>query len=654
MKLKPTPVFFILFALCSPLFAAGRHPAPVEDKQQPIIPASFATEKIEEVRPLPQMEEPQSLAVFLVAHPEGNPEKIIAVLSNHPELKLTLIFPARYFDTEPRRASISGFSLLQSSQQIEVALSLENEPVLPLLADLKMAGGQILKWGFNFSWPEDVAAQIARASGKYQKRWGLLPSGFYPPFLALSEKVVDISRKFRLNWVLARPDENWGVKFYGGTALLVAPKPPVLEELKLGSQAWADQMVHWTMTQPYVLIDTSQWENPSSDAVYLETLAKVWGKAETRHPLVTGTFFTDNLKHEYALSDTSNPFYTDYSGWVSTPQQKRAWAALSDARQVINTYQESGRANLQRLDAAVEEMCSAESGQFLLVVGQSAAAASFNERNFLATLGNIYRLCQTPVPPNLNTWFATRTWQKTVAKTPENDRPFFVEGPQSLTWNDPKGDDNGSGKYTYPFGPYAKGVFDLRELTVSWTESDVTVSASVVEPFADKPTNVVPLIDVYVDVNKLPNAGSTKPLRKRGESLIMPEAAWEFALALSPAATVLYQAVPGGMPRVIEMKNGETQTNLMTATFSRKLLRGDPRRWRLSAGLMGTENSQRLEEPVPAEISINAGEKNFGGAATNHQTPYIDLLSPTTDDQAERIGANETGGPLNMPYVEAQ
>src|SRR5207253_1856532 len=145
-------------------------------------------------------------------------------------------------------------------------------------------------------------------------------------------------------------------------ALLVPPRPPTIDELNLANKNWAERMAGWSAEQPFALVDTTRMEDPKSDQAYLEALVKKIAKSPSPKELITGEEFTTNLKDDLLLPKNADPFQNDFSAWVSASQQKRAWAALADARQALNTYQRSGHANLQRLDAAVEEMCAAESG----------------------------------------------------------------------------------------------------------------------------------------------------------------------------------------------------------------------------------------------------------------------------------------------------
>jgi hypothetical protein len=308
------------------------------------------------------------------------------------------------------------------------------------------------------------------------------------------------------------------------------------------------------------------------------------------------------------------------------------------------------------LDAAVEEMCNAESGAFLLDLGASAPIDAERERSFSATVANVYRLSDRPVPTTLNIWFGGHTWQKAgpATRSTQEDGPFFTAMTQSLTWNDLKGDDNGAGSYVYPLGPYPKGMFDLKSVNVQWDESTVTLTIAVENDFSIKALPIIPLGDIYIDVNKLADAGNIEGLPRRNNLMVPREAAWEYAVSLSPQRGTLYQAIPGSDARTIGTSKVQNRESSWSASFSRTKLRGDPKRWRLSVALMGTDNSPQAIDPAPVTFRPNATDRNFGGAVKSRVAPVIDLLAASTDEQTSAVTVNVNGGPLTLPFVDAQ
>ncbi|MBV9080588.1 MAG: hypothetical protein JO102_05655 [Elusimicrobia bacterium] len=593
---------------------------------------------------------PKRIGLFYMPHPSGDAAGLATILEQNKDLKVTLLFPTGYFDGEPRHTILSRFRVLQSSKQIEIGLTLDNEPALPLLADLKKAGGDVDKWGFPFAWPEDVAAQVARATGRYQKRWGQAPSGLCPPYGAASDAVIQVLRRFRLSWVLGRAGDPWGVRFFGGTAYLV-PEIFLPPDERMSGEAQARAAADAAFARPYTFVDGGLFPEAKLEKEFFQALAKAH-QADPAATFVTGEELANGLRDELKFPEHADPFSQDLSGWVASPLQKRAWQALSEARQVVETYKNSGRANLNRLDAAIEEMCVAESGGFLLSLAQEQEGTTLAERNFLATIANVYRLAGVAVPENLNTWFADRSLHRTSARSAENDRPFFVEGAQSLTWNDPKGDDNGQGQFTYPADRFPKGAFDLREVTVSWTETDVRFSVGVADPSALQSASVQPLADIYIDLNRLPDAGSTSLLSRRGNGQVERDAAWEYAVSVCPGGAALYQALPSG-ERLTVSQPASVSGGQFSATFPRRILRGDPRRWRLTVGLGGALPPQRGETPQAIPIEPTAGPRSFGGAPGPRQPPfYLDLLAPSSEIQAGRLRNYDSGVSI-LPFVEA-
>jgi hypothetical protein len=606
------------------------------------------------VTPPPTETPPPSQIVFVYyVSTGGDSDRLRDLLEQHLDFHPTLVFPPHYFDTDARKKSIDGFKVLQSSKQIEIALSLENEPNLPMLADVKVAGGAAVKWGFDFAWPDDVSAQIARASGQYQQRWSQQPAGLIPPYLAVSDAVVQAARRFHLAWVLGAPSDVWGRRDFSSTNLFIPPKID-LSGLTIGSREWTDRLVSDALAHGIAVINGRDWTDPETEIAVLQKLASAVEPKRNAADSLTAREAAAASPDIPDLPSDATPFVFDYGPWVKTSHQKLAWQALAQARTVLKNYRNSGLANLQRLDAALEEMHTAESGPFLLALGQSEVPLTLNEQNFLATLSNVYRLSGAPIPANLSHWFTNRGNQRMTTKAAEADRPFLIEGEQSLTWNDAIGDDFGDGHFQYPAGHYAKGAFDLDQFSVTWNDTDVTLEAIMKAPLGEKAANVVPLVDVYVDVNRLPDAGSVATLKGRVASAIQREAAWEYAVAMTPGTKLLYQAVPGGEARRLKAFHASSPPGTVSATLSRKDLRGDPRQWRMTVVVMGAEPGHG-DDLTPVRILATSGERNFGGAVPGREVPpFIDILAPTADDQISCLQSYSNGAKVFLPYVGVQ
>jgi len=601
---------------------------------------------------------PDGMAIFYTPHMNGNPENLLEILTENPDLKLTLVFPPNYFkQPESRKEFLPAFKALQSSGIIEIGLTLENEPILPLLTNIKLAGGNVKGWDFKFAWPNDISAQIARGSGIYQKRWGKMPSGFLPPFLSLSDPVLKALKGFRLNWVVAKPEYPAGVRFYKGTALFRPEIKPRFEEGSAESRAWVDAYVDWVLNQPFVYINSGLWDSAKTEINFLEKLSRKVSSGRIPLDVLTASELAQSIGDDHLLPEDLDLFNDDFSPWVKSSYQRLAWQALAEARQTVENYKNSGRANLKRLDAALEEIFTAESGPFLLALGQSEIQLVKNQRLFLATLANVYRLCGKKIPKGLNRWFSKRRWRRAQSSSKRDGQPFFVAGEKILTWNDPIGDDNGEGNYTYPLGRYPKGSFDLKKVSIQWTDNNVTFSITLRGLPLEKVHPILPMVDIYVDVNRLTGAGSTDTLKKRQSASIDKEAAWEYAVSFSPTSGALYQSVPGKDARKLLILQPRVNSKMkkFSVVISRKKLRGSPQEWRISVGLMGMEGVSTREEPIPVPILNQSGEKNFGGIVIGRKAPpYVDILAKSIQDQVKRLKPYAIGRQVTLPFVEVQ
>ncbi|MCC7073446.1 MAG: hypothetical protein IT383_19195 [Deltaproteobacteria bacterium] len=116
----------------------------------------------------------------------------------------------------------------------------------------------------------------------------------------------------------------------------------------------------------------------------------------------------------------------------------------------------------------------------------------------------------------------------------------------NLTLNDPKGDDNGPGSYTYPTdAAYKKGSFDLTEVEVKdkGTELEITigVNATFEDPWesAKWPTPgngfSLQMVQLYVDTDGKAGSGEQHALPGMNATFA-DDSRWEKVLIVSPQA----------------------------------------------------------------------------------------------------------------------
>ncbi|MGI9667304.1 MAG: glucodextranase DOMON-like domain-containing protein [Acidimicrobiia bacterium] len=210
---------------------------------------------------------------------------------------------------------------------------------------------------------------------------------------------------------------------------------------------------------------------------------------------------------------------------------------------------------------------------------------------------------------------------------------------------DPTGDDNGPGTYTYPtdqvFGP---GSYDLTRFTVGQSGEELVFEFEVNAPIVnswDSPTGLsIQSFDVYVDVDPGASNGARTLIDGRNASLSAGNG-WERALAVEgwPTFTALFEADASGTAN-------ETQPSMTILVFGdqgRVVVRidrslfpdGDPATWGYAVALMSQEGFpsagvRRVRDVLPTAQQWKIG----GGDASINATRILDLLWP--DDGAQQ------------------
>ena len=94
-------------------------------------------------------------------------------LSRRPWMKVTVLFPDHCFgDDEKSKRAKALFQTLVSSKQVEVVLTLPEQPVLPLIMDTaqaRISSTPLSALPPAFVWPEDVIDQVGVARDAYRR-----------------------------------------------------------------------------------------------------------------------------------------------------------------------------------------------------------------------------------------------------------------------------------------------------------------------------------------------------------------------------------------------------------------------------------------------------------------------------------------------------
>ncbi|MBW3666820.1 MAG: hypothetical protein KY394_04405, partial [Actinobacteria bacterium] len=233
--------------------------------------------------------------------------------------------------------------------------------------------------------------------------------------------------------------------------------------------------------------------------------------------------------------------------------------------------------------------------------------------------------------------------------------------------DDPTGDDNGPGTYSYPTDAvFLPGSFDLTSFTAGVEGEEVVFTFEVAAPIRnpwDSPVGLsVQTFDVYIDAD--PGAGTGARMLIDGRNAALEAGnGWEAALTVEGWDSALYLAGVNGDIQ-------ETKPTLGIVTLAEKgkvivrvpaglLPGGDPADWGYVAALLGQEGFPASGVRRVRDVEPSAAQYRFGGApagSVNH-TRIIDLAWPEeggvqggSGEQAAILGGapGYTGSPTDL------
>lgn len=409
-------------------------------------------------------------------------------------------------------------------ERLEPALRLEGDPILPLLA----------KRPFG-----DPAERIADAKERFRVALGSAPAGFVPGGGAVAPELFPAFKAMGLKWVATAEYEGSSVAWAQSGGVVLAPVPP-LESL--------DAL-------------------PKVPTAPIGALARDWAA---------------NARPAAKVRDWPT-WLGGYEAWESGPRAKRAWPLYEDAARAVESYQNSGSADLKALEDAAAQLYAAQAARHYRELPPAEADADF--RAFRGQLQAVYRkLKQTP-PESL---FAAAASQPGAADEQSTD-VHVSQGDDWLEIANPAGSLAKAPAGLPPVaGPPAER-FKLERLRVESTGAGTVFTFKVAKLDTSEdltpPPSAAPelgrlLLEAYLDVNRVPRAGATALLSDRVATVRFGDA-WEYALTISAWGAYLYRANPLGAPQPagrlaasVDAKRAEVRV-----TVPRSLLAGNPLRW---------------------------------------------------------------------------
>lgn len=512
----------------------------------------------------------------------------------YPDLRM-VIAVSPHFQTFLKDLHLkTQFQTLLKAGRLELALQIPNAPILPLLIDsgsakdATPAGTQLPDPAYAY--PDDVTQLIARSKAGFFKQWNFLPHGLVVPYGAASPKLVSLLERLGFNWMIGALEAPATDGPYQSGPLMIWDGTPASPPAPLPQGEGGQRPGEATVVRVW---DERQMKERPLDGWVMEIRAK---NGMFLLPQDSGVAAAPmNQKTSWKMRTWTG---SDWSLWIGQPEKNAAWNALRKTREAVEAYKNSGQASVQRLDLAFEEIYNAQNSNYFASIGntaQSPALAEDREHEFQATLLGVYRIIGQPPPEDLFNSSAAGLPAAARASSTTVSAESFPDGREHVLIQDAVGD------ALIPGGP------DLESLEV-WAATDSitwTVTLATMTPA---------VIDIYIDLNHQPNAGTPSFLPGR-HFVTSPLDAWEYAISLSGPVATLYQTQGMGTYGVAQTFPIVMEGARFQVTIPREMMRGSPKRWGYQVLVMsGTTLSDFID---PLEISqkdlwqdLSSGKRN--------------------------------------------
>lgn len=213
---------------------------------------------------------------------------------------------------------------------------------------------------------------------------------------------------------------------------------------------------------------------------------------------------------------------------------------------------------------------------------------------------------------------------------------------EPLSFKDPKGDDNGNGKVTYPTDKaYTPGAFDIVGLEIREDGADVVfeveLAAAIGDPWNSKEWNgngfSLQFVQVYLDTDGKARKGERKGVPGSWIELT-PDSYWEKVVLISPqpSAKLLGEidAKAKYLKKVIVIPSAtEARGKKLVARVKASDLGGKPSKsWGVQAVMLSNEGFPAPEDILARRVNEFPGEHRFGGGCDGFGDPQVvDILA---------------------------
>lgn len=352
------------------------------------------------------------------------------------------------------RSVLPSYRRMAEQGVIELTTSPYYHPIMPLLCDTDSARHALPEIKLppeRFSYPEDAAAQLAKAVALHKATFGAAPTGLWPPEGSVSMEILPLILDHGIKWIatdeeilahtlgkpLARDDdgnlrETFLYRPYsigeGDRSLSIVFRDHVISDLigfeysKQEPEAAATELVArlefiGKKTEipsdhivSIVLDGENAWENFVNDGRdFLSALYSMLSESKTLRCVTIGEFLSKDRATERL--DTIFPgswINHDFSVWIGHEEENAAWDLLLTARKALVEHADdlsrTGADGAERVALAWDEIYAAEGSDWFWWYGDDHASLNDGEFDglFRGHLKKTYDLIGIEPPPLLD------------------------------------------------------------------------------------------------------------------------------------------------------------------------------------------------------------------------------------------------------------
>jgi len=599
----------------------------------------------------------------------------------------------RLLDTqiEIMRNVIPIHKKLQDEGRIEVTTTPFYHPILPLIYDTdlaRIAAPNVVLPTERFSFPEDATAQVRKAAVFYDERFERKPEGMWPGEGAVAQEIIDVVGSEGFKWMatdvenlalsLGKTNLSSAEKFsiYRGTQKGVslglvfrdtglsndigfkfARLDPVEAANNFMQNLYNIQRDLADSDRDHIVVVILDGENPWQSypndgkdflrALYSQLSSADWVRTTTisdfikTHPLES----LPAIEKLWAGSWDNHSFAT----WIGEPEEDMAWDDLAFARRTFEDWRK-GNPDSRAMARVYELLLAAEGSDWFWWYGKDKDSGN-DERfddAFRNTLKQAYVLMGKEPPKYLSEPIIGTSARAAALSTTR-------KGKVLLSMEDPRGDDNGPGTYTYPTNAvFVGGAYDITHFEISGDSTDLFFSTSIAgdltDPWGGDVAFCLQGIDLYLDTDGKPGSGS-KELFTARNAYAAPGSEWEYYVMANMDEVGLYDPNLKRIPRARVSAWGDPLTRTITVKVPVEFVGSPNENWKVIAFVVGHDGySPGRVRPI---TSI-AEEWSFGGSVNSSLEPkIIDLIVPPSENQKDILGAFKTTGKLvEIPGVK--